>query len=172
MPKPIYLEAGRVVGTHGVRGELRVEPWCDSPAVLAALSTLYFDKEGTHPIQVKARVHKNLALVKVEGVDTVTEAEALRGRVLYLHRDDVNLEPGRHFIQDLLGLRVIDADTEEEYGELTDVSDTGANNVYHMRGKDGREILIPAIPQIIVQIDTEGGVIRLRPMPGLLDDEI
>ncbi len=172
MPRQIYLEAGQVVGTHGVRGELRVQPWCDSPAVLAALSTLYLDGEGAHPAKVKARVHKNMALVKMEGVDTVADAEALRGRVLYLHRDDVSLEPGRHFIQDLLGLRVIDADTGEEYGELTDVSSTGANDVYHMRGRDGREILIPAIPQVIIQIDTDGGVIRLRPMPGLLDDEI
>jgi len=113
-----------------------------------------------------------MALVKLEGVDTVAEAEALRGRILYLHRDDVKLEPGRYFIQDLLGLRIVDADTGELYGELTDVSATGANDVYHMRYRDGREILIPAIPQVIAQIDTDGGVLRLRPMPGLLDDEI
>lgn len=78
-----------------------------------------------------------MALVKLEGVDTVAEAEALRGRILYLHRDDVKLEPGRHFIQDLLGLRIVDADTGELYGELTDVSATGANDVYHMRYRDG-----------------------------------
>lgn len=172
MPKQTYLEAGQVVGTHGVRGELRVQPWCDSPAVLAALSTLYLDRDGVQPVKIKARAHKNMALVKLEGVDTVAEAEALRGRILYLHRDDVKLEPGRYFIQDLLGLRIVDADTGELYGELTDVSATGANDVYHMRYRVGREILIPAIPQVIAQIDTDGGVLRLRPMPGLLDDEI
>ena len=128
--------------------------------------------DGVQPVKIKARAHKNMALVKLEGVDTVAEAEALRGRILYLHRDDVKLEPGRYFIQDLLGLRIVDADTGELYGELTDVSATGANDVYHMRYRDGREILIPAIPQVIAQIDTDGGVLRLRPMPGLLDDEI
>ncbi len=172
MPKQTFLEAGQIVGTHGVRGELRVQPWCDSPEVLASLSTLYLDDKGARPIRIKARAHKNLALVKMDGVESVTAAEAMRGRILYLNRNDVKLDPGRHFIRDLLGLRIVDADTGEEYGELTDVSATGANDVYHMRHRNGREILIPAIPQVIVQIDVDGGVIRLRPMPGLFDDEI
>ena len=70
MPKLQYLEAGQVVGTHGVRGELRVQPWCDSPAQFAALTTLYWDA-GKTPIKVKCRPHKNIVLVKMEGVDTV-----------------------------------------------------------------------------------------------------
>ncbi len=172
MPRQMFLEAGQIVGTHGVRGEMRVQPWCDSPGVLASLSTLYLDDTGARSVKIQARVHKNLALVKMDGVETVTAAEAMRGRILYLNRNDVQLEPGRHFIRDLIGLRIVDADTGETYGELTDVSATGANDVYHMKDRAGREILIPAIPQVIIQIDVDGGVIRLRPMPGLLDDEI
>ena len=82
-----FLEAGRVVGTHGVKGELRVEPWCDSAAFLAKIHTLYWDR-GSEELQVvSSRVHKSLLLLKLEGVDTVEEADALRGRILYLNRD-------------------------------------------------------------------------------------
>lgn len=130
MPVKAYLEAGQVVGTHGVRGELRVQPWCDSPGVLAGLRTLYW-QEGGDPVPVRSRVHKNVVLMKVEGVDTVQDAAALRGRVLYLDRRDLKLPEGHYFIQDLIGLKVVDADTGEEYGVLSQVSPTGANDVYH-----------------------------------------
>lgn len=167
MPVNQYLEAGRVVGTHGIRGELRVQPWCDSPAQLAALTTLYWDA-GKTPIRVKGRPHGNLVLLQVEGVHTVEDAAALRGRILFLNRDDVDLG-GRYFIQDLLGLPVRDADDGTLYGEIVDVSDTGANNVYHMRTPVGREVLIPVIPEIVIQVDIQDGI-TIRPMKGLLDD--
>lgn len=170
MPRQTYLEAGKIVGTHGVRGELRVQPWCDSPQVFASLKTLYFDK-GTRPVRVQSRPHKNIVLVKMEGVDTVGEAAALRDKVLYLHRDDLKLEPGRHFIQDLIGLRVVDADTAREYGRLTDVSATGANDVYHMRTEEGKEILIPVIPQVVTGVDIDAGRGPYPAMPGLLDED-
>lgn len=170
MPKQTYLEAGKIVGTHGVRGELRVQPWCDSPQVFASLKTLYLD-QGSRPVKVQSRPHKNIVLVKMEGVDTVQDAAVLRDQVLYLHRDDLKLEPGRYFIQDLIGLRVVDADEETEYGILTDVSSTGANDVYHMRTGDGEEILIPVIPQVVIGVDLDGGMVRIRPMPGLFDED-
>lgn len=169
MPVKAYLEAGQVVGTHGVRGELRVQPWCDSPAVLARLHTLYWD-EGGEPVHVRSRVHKNLVLMKMEGVDTVQEASCLRGRVLYLDRRDLKLPDGYYFIQDLIGLKVVDADTGAEYGILTQVSPTGANDVYHVRTPD-REVLIPAIAQVVAETDVERGVMRIRPLKGLFDDE-
>lgn len=173
MPIKTYLEAGQIVGTHGVRGEVRIQPWCDTPAQLEPLHTLYWDAAGTASVKVHCRAHKNMVLAKLEDVNTVQEAAALRGRVLFLHRGDLYLEPGRYFIQDLLGLPVVDADTGETYGTLTDVSATGANDVYHMRtaAQPEREILIPAIPSVIVKTDVEAGVVRIRPMKGLLDDE-
>ena len=169
MPVKAYLEAGQVVGTHGVRGELRVQPWCDSPAVLARLHTLYWG-EGGEPVHVRSRVHKNLVLMKVEGVDTVQEASSLRGRVLYLDRRDLKLPEGQYFIQDLIGLKVVDADTGADYGVLTQVSPTGANDVYHVRTPD-REVLIPAIAQVVAETDVERGMMRIRPLKGLFDDE-
>lgn len=168
MPKKRYLEAGQIVGTHGVQGEVRVQPWCDSPELFSTLKTLYWDEEGTRPVRVKSRPHKRIALSKLDGVDTVQEASVLRGRVLYLSRDDLHLEEGRYFICDLIGLHVVDADTGEDYGKLTEVSSTGANDVYHL-SMHGREILIPVIPSVVVEVDVEDGVVRIRPMEGLFD---
>ena len=152
MPIKQFLEAGQIVGTHGVRGEVRVQPWCDSPAFLARFQTLYFD-EGRTPVKVKARAHKNVVLMALEGVATAQEASVLRGRVLYLDRADVELPEGSFFIQDLIGLRVVDGDDGREYGVLTQVTETGANDVYHIRFADGKERLIPAIPQVVLDID-------------------
>lgn len=170
MPKQTFLEAGQIVGTHGVRGEVRVQPWCDSPQVLAKLKMLYFD-HGARAVKVHARAHKTMALIKLDGVDTVQDAAALRGQILYLDRRDVKLEKGRHFICDLIGLSVVHCDTGEVYGTCTDVSATGANDVYHLKTVAGREVLIPAIPQVIREVDVDGGVIRIYPMAGLFDDE-
>ena len=171
MPKQAYLEAGQIVGTHGVRGEVRVQPWCDSPELFATLTTLYWDP-GKTPVRVKSRPHKNLALAKLENVDTVQDAAALRGRVLWLKREDLKLPADRFFIRDLMGMTIVDADSGHTYGTLTDVSETGANYVYHMKSAaTGREILIPAVPSVIIGVDLETDTIRLRPLEGLFDDE-
>ncbi len=170
MPKQRYLEAGEIVGTHGVRGEVRVRPECDSPEVLAKLKTLYFDG-GARKVRVHARAHKTIALVKLEGVDTVEAASALRGTMLYLDRNDVSLEDGQYFMCDIIGCTVIDDDTDAVYGTCTDVTHTGANDVYHLRTPAGQEVLMPAIPSVIRKVDVERGEIRIFPMLGLFDDE-
>ncbi len=171
MPKLQYLEAGEIVGTHGVRGEVRVRPECDSPAQFCTLRTVYRDAEGKQALRMKARVHKNIALAKLEGIDTVEAAAALRGTVLYLNRRDLKLEKGRYFICDLIGAQIIDDDTGAVYGTCTDVTHTGSNDVYHLRTENGREVLIPAIPDVIRKVDIEHDTIRIFPMLGLFDDE-
>ena len=171
MPQKPFLEAGQIVGTHGVRGEVRVQPWCDTPQQFSGFKHLYWDESGKQPAKGKARPHKTMALVKLEGVDTVEAAQALRGRMLYVDRRDIRLPKGHHLVQDLIGLTIVDADTGETYGTLTDVSQTGANAVYHMQTDKG-EILIPAIPDVVISIDTKQDILRLRPMKGLLDDAL
>ena len=170
MPQKPYLEAGQIVGTHGVRGEVRVQPWCDSPEQFAGFKKLYWDKDGKQPVKVKGRPHKNIALVVLDGITTVEAAQVLRGKMLYVDRRDIKLPKGHYLVQDLIGLTVVDADTGETYGTLTDVSQTGANAVYHMATDKG-EVLIPAIPDVIIEVDIKGDVLRLRPMKGLLDDD-
>ncbi|MBQ1202203.1 MAG: 16S rRNA processing protein RimM [Loktanella sp.] len=171
MPQKPFLEVGEIVGTHGVRGELRVQPWCDSPEQFTTFKRLYWDAEGKKPVSIQGRPHKNVALVRVEGVNTVEAAAALRGRLLYVSRKDLRLPADRYLVQDLIGITVVDADDGTVYGRLTDVSQTGANAVYHMQTEKG-EVLIPAIPSVVISIDTKADILRLRPMKGLLDDEI
>ncbi len=169
MPQKPFLEAGQIVGTHGVRGEVRVQVWCDSPEQFTGFKHLYWDDTGKQPVSFKARPHKTMALVKLEGVDTVEAAQVLRGRMLYVDRRDIKLPKGRHLVQDLIGLMVVDADTGATYGTLTDVSQTGANAVYHLTTPSG-EVLVPAIPEVIIAIDTKKDILRLRPMKGLFDE--
>ncbi len=170
MPQKPFLEAGQIVGTHGVRGEVRVQPWCDSPQQFATFKRLFWDAEGKQPVKLRSRPHKNIALALLEGVNTVEAAQVLRGRMLYVDRRDIKLPKGHHLVQDLIGITVVDADTGETYGTLTDVSQTGANAVYHMQTDRG-EVLIPAIPSVIISVDTKADILRLRPMKGLLDDD-
>ncbi len=172
MPKKPFLEAGKVVGTHGVRGEMRVECWCDSPAVFAKLKTIYFDEMGKDSVKITARPHKSMVLVKMNGVDTVEQAETYRGRVLYLSRKDVKLPKGQYFISDLIGLAVKDAATGEVYGEITDVTTPGVQNIYHVKmADDGREVMIPAVPEFVKAVDVDGGFVEIIPIKGLLSDE-
>ncbi|PWM25115.1 MAG: 16S rRNA processing protein RimM [Oscillospiraceae bacterium] len=170
MRKP-FLECGKIVSTHGIAGEVRVQPWCDSPQDLEGIRTLYFDRGATPVGVLRARAHKNVVLLKLEGVDTVEAAQALRGRVLWAAREDIPLEEGEYFVQDLLGMEVFDADTGRKYGVLTDVSETGANDVYHITFPDGAVRLIPVIDEVVLSTDPDQNRMEIRPLKGLFDDE-
>ena len=162
------LEAGKIVSVFGLKGEVKVQPWCDTPDFLCEFDTLYY-KSGT-PVEVeRARVQKNIVVMKIKGVDTANDANKLRNRVLYLDRDDVELEEGAYFIQDLIGLVVKDADSGREYGTITDVTQTGANDVYHIKAADGKMYYIPAIKDVVKSTDIEGGVMLITPLEGLFE---
>lgn len=166
-----YLELGQIVGTHGVRGEMRVQPWCDGPDFFQQFHTLYFGKDGESPAMVHAcRPHGNVMLVTLEGIDTVEAAAALRGRVLFMNRADAKLAPDDYFIQDLIGCRVVDADTGRLYGTLTQVSATGANDVWHVEDASGKESLLPAIPPVVIETDVDREEIKIRPLKGIFDE--
>jgi 16S rRNA processing protein RimM len=165
-----FLEGGKIVGTHGVRGEMRVECWCDSPQFVAKFKTLYFDG-GKEALEVKARPHKNIALVKIKGVDTVEKADMLRGKVLYMNRKDAKLPKGTYFVQDLMGLEIRDAETSEVYGKLTDVIKTGANDVYELKNAEGKAFYLPVIPDVVKEVVPEEGYVLITPMKGIFDDE-
>ena len=169
--KKQFLEAGRIVGTHGVRGEMRVEPWCDSAEFLKKLKRLYFDEGRTDAGLIASRVHKSLLLVRLAGVESATEADLYRGRVLYLDRNDVRLPKNRYFISDLIGLSVIDDATGAVYGTVQEVFETGANNVYRIAGANGAEYLFPAVDEMIAKTDVDGGKLFVRPIPGIFGGE-
>lgn len=165
-----YLEVGKIVGTHGIQGEMRVECWCNSPDFLTQFKTLYLD-EGRTALSVSCRPHKNIALMRVKGVGTIEQADELRSRVLYIDRCDVTLDEGEHFVQDIIGLKVTDADSGVVYGTVRDVLKTGSNDVYEMQDGNKKLHYIPAIPDIIDRLDLEKGAVYIHPMKGLFDDE-
>lgn len=164
-----YLEAGKLVNTHGVRGELCLEPWADSPEALLPVKHLWFDEGKTDAGLLSMRPHKGRLLLTLRGIDTVEKADALRGRVLYLHRDELPLEPGTWFQQDLIGLTAVDGSTGKIYGTLRDVLSTGANDVYCIVDDAGKEYLFPAVPHMIRRIAPEEGLLELLPIPGIFD---
>lgn len=169
--KKQFLEIGKIVSTSGVKGEVRVQHWSDSPDFLQSFDTLYFDG-GETPVTVeRARSQKNIVVLKLRGVDDIDAANALRGKVLYANRNDIELGESTYFVQDLLGLTVVDADNPAlVYGKLTEISPTGANDVYHVT-QNGRTVLVPAIRQVVIETDVDGGVMRIRPLEGLFTDE-
>ena len=164
-----YLELGTVVGTHGLQGELRVHPACDSPAFACQFPLLFFDGAGERPIQVTgARAHKNVALLRLEGIASIEAAQALKNQTLYFRRADAHLEEGQYFIAELLGCAVFDAaDPALCYGEISGVSKTGANDVWHIRTPQGAEVLIPVIPDVVGEVDIAAGRALITPLPGL-----
>ena len=165
-----YLETGKIVGTHGIKGELRVECWCDSPDFLNKKKKVYL-QEGKQCLEVRSRVHKHIAIMKVKGIDTIEEAERLRNKVLYMDRNDVQLEEGAYFIQDLIGMEVYDVDNGTLYGKVTDVMQTGANDVYQITADDGKNYLIPVIDEVVITISVDEEKIFIRPLKGIFDDE-
>ena len=165
-----FLETGKITGTHGLKGEVRVQSWADSPEFMTQFRELYLDR-GAKKIEITAaRVHKNMLIMKIRGIDSMDEADKLREKVLYISRDDVELDEGTYFIQDLIGLNVLDEDTGERIGRLDDVSETGANDVYHIRTDDGRVYLIPAVPDVVRDISVDDGVMCIFKMKGLFDE--
>ena len=160
--KKRYLEAGRIVNTHGVRGEVKIQPWADSPEFLRDFSRLYID--GRPYRLLSARVHKSSVIASLEGVDDVNAAMALRDKTVCIDRREARLPEGGYFIQDLIGAKVVTEDGAE-LGTLAEVLNMPASDVYVVRGE--REILIPAVPQFIVSRDIDEGVITVRMMEGL-----
>lgn len=165
-----YLEIGRIVGTHGIKGELRVDPWCDSPEFFSKFKTLYL-KNGDEKLNVKSRPHKNIAIMSVKGIDTVEKADLMRGKILYINRDDAALDNNVFFIQDIIGLDVKDVDTGDLYGKVTDVIKTGANDVYQITDSENSNYLIPVIDDVVKEINVEEGYILIYPMKGIFGDE-
>ncbi len=168
MEKKQFLEIGKIVAVQGLKGEVRVTPWCDSAEFFCGFQTLYFDRGNTPVIIERSRPHKNIILVKVKGVDSVEDAQLLRGKIFYMDRNDTVLDDGTFFVQDLIGLDVADIDDGTLYGKLSDVLSTGANDVYSVKGEN-REYLIPAIPDVIIKTDIENGKMYIRKLDGLFD---
>jgi len=160
--KKEFLEVGQIVNTHGIRGEVKLVPWADSPEFLLKFKTLYLAEE---PVKVcSAKVHKGSVILALEGVEDVNAAMALKGKVLSIRRSDAKLPKGSFFLQDIIGAEVV-TEQGEVIGTLADVLDLPGNTVYVVKGE--REILIPAVPEFVLNTDAEAGKITVRLIDGM-----
>ena len=158
-----YLEAGEIVSTHGVRGEMKVLPWSDGPDFLLDFSRV---RIGTTEYAVEScRVQKTCNLLKVQGVDTVEQAQALRGKTVEVYRQDAPAD--LIFVAELIGMDVVT--DGKSIGALSDVLDYPGNKVYVVKGE--HEYMIPAVSQFIENIDMDACVIQVRLIEGMRTDE-
>ena len=161
-----YLEVGKITNTHGVMGEVKVQPWGDSPEFLCRFNTLYVD-EAHIPYKVeRARPNKNMVILKLEGITDMNGALAMRNAILYIDRKDAKLPEGSFFLADIEGLEARDAQTGAVLGKIAEVLTLPASNVYGIRGGE-REIMIPAVPAFVAETNVEEGFIRINMIEGI-----
>lgn len=166
-----FLEVGKLNNTHGIKGELKMLLWCDDIDYLKQFKTLYLDDKGEKTLEVlSVRPQKNMAIIKFKGVDTINDAEALKGKVIYGDRNDAKIDEGANYIADIIGCYVVDIDTEEEYGKVVDVVNYGSCDIYDIESW-GKHKLIPVTADIVKEINTEYKVIRIKAMKGLFDED-
>lgn len=161
-----FLEAGEVVGTHGIQGEVKILPWADGPEFLLGFKTLYLNGK---PYAVRSsRVHKTCVLAKLEGVDTPEQATLLRKQVVTVDRTGVKLPDGAVFIADLIGCRALD-DDGSEFGRITDVLTMPSSDVYVVKGE--KTYMIPAVKAFVREINVAEGFVRVHLIEGMATDE-
>lgn len=170
-----FLQIGEIVSTHALKGEVKVKPWCDSVDVISALEYVYINNAGKaikQAIKIEnVKEHKGMAIIKLDGVDSIEDGSALRGKVLYARREDIPIDEDSYFIVDLIGMQVYNIDSDELIGEIIDITPTGANDVYHIKNDAGKIYLVPAIKKVVIDINIDGKVMKIRPLEGLFDDE-
>ena len=164
--KKEFLDAGKIVSTHGVRGEVKILPWADGPEFLLDFDVVYL---GGNAYNVQsARVQKTCVLMKLEGIDDVEAAARLREQVVQIRRADAQLDEGAVFIADLIGLPVY-ADGEK-IGEVADVLSYPGSDVYVVHG--AHEYMIPSVSEFILEKNIDEGFVRVKLIEGMRTDEI
>ena len=165
------LQVGVITTTHGVRGEVKVFPTTDDPARFKKLKNVILDT-GKEKLELEiagVKFFKNMVILKFKGIDDINDVEKYRKKSLYVTRENaVKLKKDEYFIADLIGMKV-STDEGEELGTLSDVMQTGANDVYVISMTDGEEVLIPAIRDCNRDVDVEQGQMCVHLLPGLLD---
>ncbi|MEG1012278.1 MAG: ribosome maturation factor RimM [Ruthenibacterium sp.] len=163
-----YIEAGEIVTTHGVMGELKLYPWCDGPDFVAALPRLFFTPDGGAEKKIESvRAHKGMCILKLAGVDGMDATRPYLHKTAYFARDDVKLPAGRYFAQDIIGCTVQNADTAEVYGTVTDILHPASSDVYEVKNSAGEVFLFPAVPEFLSELAPEKGIVTVRPIPGM-----
>lgn len=164
-----YVSAGTITSTHGIRGEVKVYPTVDDPDRFSSFGKVLLSNGKT---EVEAEIEnvkyfKNLVIVKFRGIDDINDVmKYRRWNILVTREDAADLQEGQYFEVDIIGLKVV-TDDDREIGKITEILHTGANDVYTVKGASGKEILIPAIQQCILNVDLENGVMKVHLLNGM-----
>ncbi len=164
-----YFEVGQIVNTFGIKGQLKVKPFTDDMERFEELKTVYICKKNEmKKVEIEdVKYNKQCVLLKVKGIEDLTEAEKYKGLFLKIDRKDAKKLPkDTYFIADILGLEVY-TDEGELLGKVDDIFPTGANDVYVVKDELGKQILLPSIPEVLKEIDLEKGKVIVHLIEGL-----
>ena len=169
--KKLYIELGKITTTHGINGFLKINGWCDNLNIFNDLKKIYLDKYGEESLKIKkTKFIKNFVLIKFEGINTIDEAQKYKNKIIYIKREDLNLNKDEVLIQDLIGIKIYDYLRQDiYYGKIREVIKTGANDVYVISKDKEKEKLIPVIDDVIKKKDLENGEIYINVIEGLFD---
>ena len=165
-----YFEIGQIVNTSGLKGVLKIKPFTDDIKKFSNLKTIYIKtKNGLTEFKIEqVRYVKNMVMLKLAGIDTVEEAEKYRNLYIKVLRDqEEELEEGSYYVVDILGCKV-NTDANQELGKIVDVFQTGSNDVYVVKDEQGKQILLPAIKQVIKNVDIKNKIITVHLLEGLV----
>ncbi len=154
-----YLEAGKLINTHGVKGELKMDAWCDSLSDYLKLDKFYLKKDSELPLKIeKIRCFGKYLLVKFFGIDDMDSALKYKNKIIYVDRNDLKIKPGSVFLADIIGLNAINEKDGQVFGKIIDVTDKGSGNLYEIELLNGETCLVPAVDFFIKKIDLDTGV--------------
>ena len=156
------IETGRIVNTHALRGEVKIEPWADSPEAFCGFRRLFLD--NTERRVERARVQKGFIIAKLSGIDTIDQAEKLKNQVLYVPREDIGIRDGGYLLSDLMDMRAVSEDGVE-LGRVTGILTPPGGEVLEIQG--AREILVPLRGPFVTDVDLEAGTVTLRLIEGM-----
>lgn len=159
------FEIGQIVNTFGIKGEVKVKPYTDNVEQFKKMKSIYISGKETEIENVKFQ--KNVVILKLKGVDDMTSAEQLRGSILEVERSNKKLPKDTYYIIDLIGLEVY-TDNGQLLGTIKDIYNTGANDIYTVKTEDNKEILLPAISEVVKDIDLENKKIIVHILKGLI----
>jgi len=164
MGKKTYIEAGKIVNTHGIAGEVKIEVWLDSPEFLKKFKRLYIS--GKEIQVVSARVHKDMLIAKLDGYADINAAMCLKGRQVDILRDDAKLPTGKYFISEIIGAEAKDPEGRH-IGTMVDAVESPANMIYIIKDDNGEEHLVPAVPEFILGADLESNTLTVNMLEGM-----
>ncbi len=167
------LEIGKIVNTHGLRGEVKIVPWTDYPDDFERIKNVCIKmRDKSMDCTIKSvKYQKNNIIVGFKEIKDINEAELWKNAVVYASREELgDLPEGVYYVADLIGMQVYDNDNNETIGEIADVLKTGSNDVYVVKRADKKDLLLPVIDDVVLDVDTEKRIVSVHIMEGL--DEI